>query len=220
MAERLSRTAASVAEVVLTGAVILVGLFGVLAPALGPGGLGVGSGSVLGEAPTVAATVDASEVRVETTPGLPHLADRGEIARGEGVEFTAPTGTTVAVYDPDLRQRVGLTGASVLTGLVAALVLAMLLLIVRSLRRGDPFVEVNARRLYVIAAAVGLGAQGAVLLGAWGRAGVLQHPLVAPYVLQEHDVTFLPLFAGLGVAVLAEVFRQGTALRREVEGLV
>lgn len=216
----MSRTAATVLEVVLTGAIVFVGMFAVIGPALGPGGLGVGRGGVLGAPPTVAATIDASAVRVETTPALPHLGDRGEVSPGDGVEFTLPSGASVAVHDPDLRQRLGLTGAEVLTGLLAVVVLVMLLLLVRSLRQGDPFVEANARRLYVIAAAVGLGGQGAALLGGWGRAGVLQHPLVAPYVVHEQSLPLLPLLAGLGVAVLAEVFRQGAVLRREVEGLV
>jgi hypothetical protein len=59
-----------------------------------------------------------------------------------------------------------------------------------------------------------------VALRAWGEAAVLAHPTVAPYVLHGTDVSLVPLAVGLGIAVAAEVFRQGAELREEVEGLV
>ncbi|MBC9732032.1 DUF2975 domain-containing protein [Nocardioides marmotae] len=91
---------------------------------------------------------------------------------------------------------------------------------VRRTTGGAPFIAANARRLYLIAAAVGLGGQAVVLLEAWGRATVLNHPQIAPYVHSGVEISFSPLLAGLGVAVAAEVFRQGAALRADVEGLV
>lgn len=96
----------------------------------------------------------------------------------------------------------------------------MLLRITHTLRQGDPFVASNARRLYVIAALVGIGGQATLLLSNWGRLGILRHPEVAPYVLTDVSTTIVPLLAGLGIAVAAEVFRQGTRLKAELEGLV
>lgn len=70
------------------------------------------------------------------------------------------------------------------------------------------------------AAAVGLGGQAVVLLEAWGRIGVLSHPEVAPYVVTDAQVSFLPLVAGITIAVGAEVFRtskgpcEGSSRRR------
>lgn len=217
---RVSRMAPAMLEYLLLAAIAVVAILAIVQPIVGPGGLGIGSGRVFGQAPSVEATIDASRVRVETVPELPSLAERGEVAAGEAVEFTVPTGSTVSVLAPDWRQRLGLIGAEVLGGLVAIAVLLLLLALVRSLRNGDPFVAANARRLYAMATVVALGGQAAVLLAAWGRAIVLSSPLVAPYVVEEFEITFLPLLAGVGIAVAAEVFRQGTALRHEVEGLV
>ncbi len=220
MSGSVRRWAAEALEAVLVVGLVATALLGVVRPVLGPGALGIGSGSVFGTYPQVPATLDAEAVRVELTPGLPSLSDGGEVAAGDALEMTFPTGVSVGVYDPDLAQTLSLIGSEVLVGLVTVAVLALLLLIVRSLRHGDPFVPANARRLYAIAAAVGVGGQAALLLRSWGEHAVLQHPLVAPYVLQEATLSWLPLLAGLGVAVAAEVFRQGTALRRDVEGLV
>lgn len=217
---RVSRTAAVFLELVLAGAILLVTVFGVAQPLLGPSVLGVGTGSIFGAYPAVDVTIDPAAVKIETTPELPSLSDRGEVARGEAIELTLPTGSTAAVYDPDLAQGLGLIGSEVLRAMLTIAVLALLLLLVRSLRHGDPFVPANARRLYAIAAVVGLGGQAAVLLEWWGRTMVMEHPLVAPYVLEGAHISFAPLLAGLGIAVAAEVFRQGAELRREVEGLV
>ena len=49
---------------------------------------------------------------------------------------------------------------------------------------------------------------------------MLRHPMVEPYVVQDFSITFAPAIAGLAIAVLAEVFRQGAVLREDVEGLV
>lgn len=218
--------ASALLEIVLVAAILLVGVLTVAQPLAGPAGLGLGSGRVFGEFPSVDANIDASRVRIETEPDLPALALQGEILPGDGIEMTMPTGTTVTVYEPDWPQRLGLLGFEVLGGLVTIAVLTLLLGLVRSLRLGDPFVATNARRLYAMAIAIGIGGQATVLLGAWGRAQVLGHPLVEPYLSADPYVptdsylAFMPLIAGLGIAVAAEVFRQGTVLRKEVEGLV
>lgn len=217
---RVRRSAAALLEVVLVGAILVVAVMGVVRPLLGPGVLEIGTGRVFGQYPSVEATLDPSRVRIETDPVLPSLAGRGEVSQGDGLEVYLPTRTSVAVHDPNLRQLLGLVGSEVLEGAVAVVVLVLLLLLVRSLRRGDPFVPANARRLYAIAAVVGVGGQAAVLLAAWGRQAVLEHPSVSPYVFDDFSVTWMPLLAGLGVAVAAEVFRQGAELRAEVDGLV
>lgn len=212
------RVASTLIEVVLALTLAVVAIFGVVAPLLGPGGFGVGTGPIFGSFPSVAVTLDVPRVAVDTDPDLP--VAEGTYAPGEAVEFLIPTRTEVVLLDPDLQQKVALIGAPVLAGVLAIIVLFLLLRVVRSLRHGDPFVPVNTRRLFVIAATVGIGGQLAVLLIAWGKQGVLDHPLVEPYVVRELSASFVPLLAGLGIAVLAEVFRQGTRLRREVEGLV
>jgi hypothetical protein len=145
----------------------------------------------------------------------------GLVHRGDGLEFLLPTRTRVQVLDPDVRQRVGLIGTPILRGLLAIAVLTLLLLMVRTLRLGDPFVPANARRIYAIAATVGIGGLLADLLGQWGRHGVLDNPRVAPFIVREsYHLSLMPLAIGLAIAVAAEVFRQGISLRADVDGLV
>jgi hypothetical protein len=216
---RSARLTASVLEGVLALAIVMVVVFGVLRPAIGPAGLGLGSGPVFGRMPTVDTTLDLESVTVTTDPALSTLEGR-TVEPGDGVEFAVPTGTEVAVFGPDLRQRLAFVATPVVGGLLAVGVLWLLLRVTHTLRRGDPFVAANARRLYLIAALVGIGGQATALLATWGELGILRHPDVAPYVLVDTSTTIVPLFAGLGVAVAAEVFRQGTLLRADVEGLV
>jgi hypothetical protein len=216
----MRRALTALIEAALLGAILLVAVLGVVRPLVGPAGLHLGTGSIFGRVPSVEATIDIDKVRVTTEPSLPTLGGRGEIASGDALEMLIPTQTRVAAYEPDLRQTLGLVGSGVLTALVVIAVLVCLLLLVRSLRGGDPFVPANARRLYAIAIAVGVGGEAASLLHAWGRADVLGDPAIAPFVLTDVDFTLMPLWAGLGLAVAAEVFRQGAALRQEVEGLV
>lgn len=219
VATRTKRSVIATLELLLLLAVVAVAVLGVVRPLTGPTGLGLGRGSVFGVYPSVEATIDAEQVLIRTDPVLPSLSNR-VVEAGDAVEATLPTRTTVAVFDPDARQFLGLVGSEVLRGLLAIVVLLGLLLLVRSLRQGDPFTPVNARRLYAIAAAVGIGGQGAVLLHAWGRASVISDSPLSPYLVQDVHISALPLLAGLGMAVAAEVFRQGAALRADVEGLV
>ncbi len=43
---------------------------------------------------------------------------------------------------------------------------------------------------------------------------------LAPYVDYQPAISFVSLMAGVGIAVVAEVFRRGTQLRAETQGLV
>jgi len=218
-ATRSGKFTATALEGLLVAAIVLVVVFGVLRPAVGPAGLGLGRGPTFGVTPEVNVTLDADAVNITTDPQLPTLDGR-TVAVGDGLEFLIPTGTKVAVQIPDLRQRLAFGATPLFGGLLSIAVLVLLLLITRTLRHGDPFVASNARRLYIIAALVGIGGQATVLLTNWGQLGVLHHPDVAPYVITEVSTTFVPLIAGFGIAVAAEIFRQGTRLRAELEGLV
>lgn len=178
-----------------------------------------------GHMPSVEVTLDYPTVLKEPVhpngpfrfPDPPTHVSPGE----SWLEFLLPSRTEVVVYQPDFRQRVGLIGTTTLRGLLAIAVLALLLFMVRTLRSGDPFVPANARRIYAIAAIVGIGGPLTDLLGQWGRHGVLEHPRIAPLVVPEsYHLSLLPLAIGLAIAVAAEVFRQGIALRADVDGLV
>jgi hypothetical protein len=174
--------------------------------------------------PSVEVTLDYRTVLKDphTNPfRLPALSTTEVISTKNGLEFGLPTRADVSVWGPDFRQRKAVIGTQTLRGLLAIAVLALLLLMVRTLRVGDPFVPANARRMYAIAATVGIGGLLADLLGQWGRHGVLDNPRVAPFVIPEsYHLPLLPLAIGVAIAVAAEVFRQGTLLRADVDGLV
>ncbi len=124
------------------------------------------------------------------------------------------------VFSPSWDQRLGLVGGRLVGGLTALGVLALLWKITRSLRRGEVFARQNARRLSAIALTVGVGGTVAQLLTAFGTVRVVDAEFVRGSVTPVFELSYLPLLGALGVAVLAEVFRQGAALREDVEGLV
>jgi Protein of unknown function (DUF2975) len=112
-----------------------------------------------------------------------------------------------------------LVGGSTLP-LVALAVILYLLRIVRTLRRGDPFVPENARRLTSIALLVAVGGTLGNFVNHVAMDSLAQRSAASHIVAAVYSVSFLPLVIGLAVAFLAEVFRQGTRLREDVEGLV
>lgn len=218
MSNRRVRGVTKTFETVLLAAILAVVIIGVLRPLMGPAGFGLGTGPIFGAPPSIDTTLDAAAVRIDTEPSLPTL--QGPVTTGDGIEFAIPTGTTVSVTEPDIQQQLAFVAVPVLSALLTIGVLMLLLQIARTLHDGDPFVAANARRLYMIAGLVGIGGQIAVALQLWSRWTLLTHPQVAPYVLVDQQLSVLPLVAGLGIATAAEVFRQGTILRAEVEGLV
>jgi hypothetical protein len=193
-------------------AAMVVAVLSMLAPVLGPGGLGLGSGPFLGQP----LSVDA-QLR-DPVPGLGGLD--GTYEAGEAVELSGPTTVRANVYSPSWPQRLGLVGSSVVTGATTLGVLWLLLAITRTLRQGEVFVRGNARRLQRIALLVGAGGMAAQLLHQFGRAAVLEAATVREQVVATFEVSFLPLVAAFGIGVAAEAFRQGAALREDVEGLV
>jgi hypothetical protein len=204
-----------VLEVVLLLAMASVAGLAVVYPVIGQYGLNIATGPDF-TAPPVPVTLT---VPVTTEPDLPQIG-AGAVPEGDGLEIGGPITANVYIVGPALRQRIAVIGPTVLGGLVTVGVLFLLYQLVRSLRQGDPFRRVNARRLLGIAALVGVGGQAAVVLDAWGHRLIVTHPIVAPFVEQDVRLSFVPLLAGLGVAVAAEVFRQGARMREDLAGTV
>lgn len=203
------RLKAELLEGVLVVAMLLAAVGGVLLPLLGPGGLDVDRGPLAGQL----------SVPAQLQEPVSGLADRTR-STGQAVELGGPTTVTATVERPTAAQRVGLVGGTVLAGLTALGVLWLLLQIARTLHRGDVFAPLNARRLQLIAGLVGTGGIAAQLLHNSGRAAVLEAPSVREDVVGVFELSFLPLVAAFGIGIAAEVFRQGAALREDVEGLV
>jgi hypothetical protein len=231
--QRVTATGSLVLEGVLVLALVSATVFGLFRTVVSPVGLGghvpgvvrdagertFGFSSVryFGEVPAVRVELDQTVLVTTTPPLFQYGAQTIPVGRGE---FSGPFEAQVNDYSPTTAQRAAFLGAGLAESVATIAVLLLLLLIVRTLRAGDPFVLANARRLRFIALAVVVGGTGASALQAWGAHLVLSDSAIAPFVHEHPHVTSLPLVAGLGVLLLAEVFRRGALMREDLEGLV
>lgn len=127
----------------------------------------------------------------------------------------------VDLADPSAGQRVLALVPGLLTTALVAAACWLVIRIMGTIAAGDPFEPVNVKRLRGLAALLLFGtaivffAQLAVsgaLLGSMDLGGL------APGFM--FSIPWLSLVAGMVVALLAEAFRAGAALRADVEGLV
>ncbi len=228
--KRVTVTGSLALEAVMVLALLSATVFGLVRTVFSPVALGTHLPNVVrdagnrafgvayfGEYPAVRTEL-ARGVAVTTSPEL-YFHGAGEFPDGRG-EFSGPYEAQVNAYNPTGRQQAAFLGAGLTASLSTIAVLGLLLLVVRSLRTGDPFVLANARRLRRIAAVVAVGGTGASALQAWGEHLILNEPVIRPLVHEQLQITFVPLVAGLGVLLLADVFRRGALMRAELEGLV
>lgn len=146
------------------------------------------------------------------------VSPRGERA---GIVGIGETTVTLIFADPTPAQRLLYAVPVVLGTVIILLVLMLLLGIARTLRSGDPFVAGNARRVTAIAVLALIGGIATQLVGQYARAKLLQAPGVPEeFTPVFFELSFLPVIVGLPLAFFAEVFRRGTKLREDVEGLV
>jgi hypothetical protein len=156
---------------------------------------------------------------VEVAPGAA-AAVPGAPAGGGPVTLEALDEARLAFTDPSVAQRTLLELPTIAGGALALLVIYLLVRIVRTVHAGDPFVPANARRLGLIATTILVGALlGPAVTTIATGAAVWDTPVAA---LITPGVTIdAPLaVSGLLTAMLAEVFRRGTRLREDTEGLV
>lgn len=207
-------------ELILRAGVVLVLIISVVRPLVGPAILGLGTGPYWGGGATVSVMLDPAVVSGADLafPELPAVMGRGEIHPGDGLEFFPTVGATIAVNVPDFRQSVLLGWVPLLSGLAIIAVMVLTIGILRTLQRGDVFVSSNVRRLYTIAGIVAIGGGLLQALSLWGYFGIVGHPSAERYVVPTWEISWVPLIAGLAVAVGAEIFRQGLALRDETMG--
>ncbi|MEU7314439.1 DUF2975 domain-containing protein [Streptomyces sp. NPDC007083] len=200
-----SRTDSRLLEAILGLAVVLVGVFGVLLPALGVAGLREGARDTL-------------EVEPETAARIPEAVS--EAVTGHGMTLTGTRRAELVFADPDRGQRLLLALPEVVGSLLLLLVLVLLLKVARTLRGGDIFVPANARRLSVIGLVVLAQAVLNPVLPALTTEMLVSGSPVAEQI--PFSVTFtgeyvLPAFL---ILALGEVFRRGTKLRADTEGLI
>jgi len=127
----------------------------------------------------------------------------------------------VDLVDPIAGQRLLDLVPGVLGAVLVVLACWCIVLLLRTVAAGDPFAPVNVVRLRVVAAVLVLGVPvvdvleslvGTVLLD-----GLDFGSLALPFML---DIPWVPMLAGLVVAMLAEAFKTGSRLRDDVDGLV
>ena len=137
-----------------------------------------------------------------------------------GVDY-GPASYDVVLVDPSAGQRLLALAPGILATLLVLLACWCLVLVLRTVAAGDPFEPLNVTRLRVVAAVLVIGwpvlfflqmaVQGA-LLGSLDLGG-----LDVSFGL---DLPWVPVLAGMVIAMLAEAFKAGSRLRDDVEGLV
>lgn len=212
-------------SVVLEGllglAAVAIVVFGLGPLLLGAAGIHLGTGPTFGRQITVPVTLD-TDVRVS---GVPRVAgsppgDVDAATGGRPVKLAGPYTGQLSLVNPSTGDRLVYLGGGSVLPLVALAVIAYLQRIVRTLRRGDPFVPENARRLTAIALLIAVGGTVGNLVHAIAIDSMVQSSAASGIIAHVFDVSFLPIVIGTAAAFLAEVFRQGTRLRQDVDGLV
>jgi hypothetical protein len=108
---------------------------------------------------------------------------------------------------------------SVVIALLTTIIAFLLWQVARTLRSGDPFVPRNARRIFTMAACVAAYSLIAEPLRAWA-AMILVAGTPAEGMVDTAWPSPAPLGFALLLAALGAVFRQGTRLRKDVEGFI
>lgn len=140
-----------------------------------------------------------------------------------GVGAQNPVEIAVAVNDPSAAERVVDALPNLLIAAIIIIVCWLVLRLLNDLRRGEPFSAANVRRVRIIAALVGIGAIVVSFCESVSNAQLLVNRLPANSDMDAVFIMSVPLpwlVAMLLLAVVAEVYRRGTELRDDVEGLV
>lgn len=130
----------------------------------------------------------------------------------------------VHLYEPSLAQRLAYVGLQTGLALGVAWLWWSLATLVAASRRNDPFSPANARRLRGLGLLVAIGGP-AYVVGTWlvlrwlvGTSELADTVLLRG--LAWGDLPWVATGAGLALLVLAAVWRRGSEMRRELEGLV
>lgn len=137
------------------------------------------------------------------------------------------TDTLVLVFEnPDILERLLLALPVLLQQALGLVVVSLVLRVLQSLGAGDPFVPANVRRVYAVAFAVLLGSLALPMVESianaalWADRVPLDEVALLALDLGIGSGPVAGALAGLLLASLAEVFRRGSRMREDVEGLV
>lgn len=181
----------------------------------------VGVVAVVGSAVRVAVPVfgDAGvpvELRARSLDGLP-----GGHPEVGGVTVDADGAVEAVVGDPSGRQVLLSVLTWMPTVVLVVAVLALLFLVLRDARTGDPFTARTVRRLRILAGVSIVGGEAAAITE--GLCGMGLVGTVVPAADGLYGMLYLPvgwLFAGFAFLAVAELIRRGRALREELAGVV
>lgn len=155
------------------------------------------------------AWTNTSEGAVDTSTGLP------------AVELSGPYTSFVSFLNPPRGEQFAYVVIGALAPALATVVLWVLLRVVSSVGSGSPFTETNAKRMWILAAVVGIGGTIVSFADYWVDAYLISRSAAAS-AFQTSQVTFevWPLLVGLLVGVIALTWGRGIALEKDTEGLV
>ena len=153
---------------------------------------------------------------------------RGGQRRDRAASSTRPGSATarrayaVDLVDPSAGQRLLDLVPGVLGAVLVVLACWCIVLLLRTVAAGDPFDPVNVIRLRVVAAALVLGVPVVYVLQVVRRRRWCSRPSTSAAWSRRSrlDIPWVPMLAGLVVAMLAEAFKAGSRLRDDVDGLV
>ena len=126
---------------------------------------------------------------------------------------------TLIVADPSVSQRFLLGLPDLLLAVIMSIVAGILLLLIRTFDQDDPFVPQNARRLSVIGVLL-ISLNGISGVEKLALEGLLSGTPLENIPVQSAENFYWALIVGLAALALAEVFRQGSKLRADTQGLV
>ena len=168
----------------------------------------------------VLARVPEVDIDLATTEGTD---EQGMVDASTGlpaVELSGPITAHLAFLNPPTSERLAYVAVGAFQPVLAAVVLWILLRIVSSVGQGSPFTETNARRMWLLAGAIGIGGTAATAANSWLDSFLISRSAAAPAFETRIAVEAWPLLVGLLVAVIALTWNRGVALEKDTEGLV
>ncbi|MDR1295139.1 MAG: DUF2975 domain-containing protein [Bifidobacteriaceae bacterium] len=161
-----------------------------------------------------------TEAGIKAVYGNSAAIPSGDTAHVAGVYLTPTTTAQITLARTGIAEIIATVGTAILGSIILIGAFAILISIVRTIRRGDPFEPRNVTRLYALAF---------TLIGGWilvtaihmvATAAVASSAVLAPLAWWSVDISLTPFFVGLSIMVIAVVFQQGVRLRADTEGLV
>lgn len=217
------------AEILLWAGIAASLAFG-LSVILGPNGLGLvtirSQWPIVGQS-AYAMSIDTpfndnAGISIANAPRIKQASngDVDAVTGGPPVEIGGPFSGPIGFLNPTFAMQWAWIYWQAAGPLLAAGSLFVVLKVVRSVRTGTPFTRENVRRLRIVALLVGLGGTFVAATDEIVRRWLLDNSAVADIVIRDWHLSFVPLLAGVLIAVVAEVWRAGVAIADDLDGVV